>query len=446
MLNSESHIRHAENSHVTFEDVKGIDDCREEIEDIVSYLKNPRKYIEAGAKMTKGVLLTGKPGTGKTLLAKAIAGEAGVKFFFCSGSEFEEVFTGLGAKRIRSLFKKARKNSPCVIFIDEIDGIAGNRNNLSNSSTKQSLNQLLIELDGFKANDQVVVIAATNFPESLDKAVRRSGRFDKEITIPVPDLKGRKEILDLYLSRIKHDESINSADIAKKTTGMTGADLANIVNLAALESVKNNKKVSTLEDFEHAIDRIKIGLAIKTYSMTEDEKMNTIYHELGHAIVGYLTKGAGDIHKVTILPRGQSLGHTSIIDAKENKHRTKEELLAHIDVCMGGRAAEEIFFGIENVCSGASSDLNTATQASYSALKTGLFADVAGFTSYNDITELGYEQRNHIDRLVASILDSSYNRAKTLIKENREIIEKLATELKEKETLNKEEFIAIINR
>ena len=445
IIGSKEHIHYVENSNVTFNDVKGIDDCREEIEDVVDFLKHPGKYIDSGARMTKGVLLTGNPGTGKTLLAKAIAGEAGVRFYYCSGSEFDEMFLGLGAKRIRSLFKKAKKNAPCIIFIDEIDCVAKNRSSSLDSSDSQILNQLLIELDGFEPSDGVIVIGATNFPESIDPAIKRSGRFDKEIYVPVPDLKGRTEILELYLAKIKKDSSINAHDIAQKTIGMTGAELANIVNLAAINAVKYERTICNVDDFEQAIDRIKIGLTVKTYSMTDDERNCTVYHELGHAIVGYYTQGAGNIHKVTILPRGQSLGHTSILDKKEHNDRTKEELLAIIDVCMGGRAAEEIFFGPDQISFGCSSDLNNATQLVYHALKTGIFTEIAGFTSYHDYSTLGDDKRNQIDKIASKILDSSYNRAKDLIRAKINVIEKLAGELKVRETLNKEEFIKIVN-
>jgi ATP-dependent metalloprotease len=441
LLYSEDHIKSVDTSNITFDDVKGIDDCKNEINEIVEFLKSPDKYVQAGVKMPKGVLLTGSPGTGKTLLAKAIAGEAGVKFFHCSGSDFEEVFVGLGSKRIRTLFERARENAPCIIFIDEFDSIGHSRDSISPS---QILNQLLVEMDGFTNNDGVVILAATNFPESLDSAVKRSGRFDKQIDVPVPDLRGRKEILDLYISKIKHDDSINTKELAKKTIGMTGADLANIVNLAALNSVKENRAVCNLEDFENAIDRIKIGFIIRSYSMSEKEIKNTIYHELGHAIVGYYTQGAGEIHKVTILPRGHSLGHTSILEPKENNIRTKQELMAIVDVCMGGRAAEEVFFGLENVTSGASSDLNNATKITYEVLKSGLFNDISGPSAIN-LDEIGDTQRNILDQQVSAFLDSSYNRAKQLILSKKEIIEKIAVELKEKETLSKEEFIRIIN-
>ena len=443
VLQSKDHIHYVKSTGVRFTDVRGINDCREEIEDIVDYLKNPHKYSDSGARMTKGVLLTGRPGTGKTLLAKAIAGEAGCKFYFCSGSEFDEMFVGLGAKRIRSLFESAKKNAPCIIFIDEIDAIASSRSKSMDSTASQSLNQLLIEMDGFTSSEQVVVIGATNLPESLDKALRRSGRFDKEVNIPLPDLRGRTEIIDLYLSKTTHDAEITPGNIATKTTGMTGAELANVVNIAALNAVKEGRTSCTMEDFENSIDRIKIGLAIRSYSMSEEEKMNTIYHELGHAVVGYFTQGAGEIHKVTILPRGMSLGHTSIIDPKESQQSTREEMLAHIDVCMGGRAAEEIFFGKENISAGCSSDLNNATRAAYYALRTGIFMEGA---SYQDIRELGEDQRNVVDREVSNILDRSYERAKELIQDKVGLIEKLAMVLKEKETINKEEFINIANQ
>lgn len=444
LLDSTEHIHSTNCSNVSFKDVRGIDDCREELEDIVSFLKNPELYQNAGAQMIKGVLLTGKPGTGKTLLAKAIAGEAGVTFFYCSGSEFDEMFVGMGAKRVRSLFAEAKKKAPAIIFIDEIDALASNRGSLAGMYTKQSLNQLLTEMDGFSTKEKIIVIAATNFPESLDKAIKRSGRFDKEINIPVPDRKGRGEILDLYLSRIKKDESVDKEAIISKTMGMTGAEISNVVNLAALNAVKAGRVLCLPDDFEQAIDRIKIGLVSRTYTMTESEKMCTVYHELGHAIVGYFTEGAAKLHKVTILPRGQSLGHTSILDSKEDKHRQRAELLANIDVCMGGRAAEEIFFGPENVSSGCSSDLRNATTTCYDAIKAGLFSDKLGVKAYNNIDELGEDERNKIDCLAKEILEESYMRAKKMIKNKIKLVEKLAIELLAKETLTREEFTEIV--
>lgn len=442
LLSSNSHIHLVQKSKTRFSDVKGIDDCKEEVEEIVNYLKNPAKYKKAGAKLGKGVLLTGRPGTGKTLLAKAIAGEAGCKFFSCSGSEFDELFVGLGAKRVRSLFEEAKNNSPCIVFIDEIDALARTR---KFGDESQSLNQLLIEMDGFSPMDQVVVIAATNFPEMLDEALKRSGRFDKEISIPVPDLKGRTEIISLYLKKIKCADEVLAHDIAKKTSGMTGADLENIVNLAALNAVKEGRKTCIGEDFEVAVDRVVIGLSVRSYTMTEQEKECTVYHELGHAVVGFFTEGAGELHKVTILPRGRSLGHTSLFQ-KENAHSVSvKEALATIDVCMGGRAAEEIFFGTENITTGCSSDLKSATNYVYQAVKSGIFTETTGFLSFNDKKDLGESQRNHLDNTVSLILDASYARAKLLIQEKTQIIEKLAEVLREKETLNQEEFAKIAN-
>ena len=444
LVDYKSHIRVSESSDIRFSDVKGIDECREELEEIVDYLKNPEKFKKAGAKSHKGLLLTGAPGTGKTLLAKAIAGEAGVNFFYNSGSDFDEMFIGLGASRIRKLFKKAKKQAPCIIFIDEIDALASSRKGMD-STSRQALNQLLVEIDGFTPSDSVIVIAATNLPEVIDNALKRSGRFDKEVHVPLPNLKGRKEILDLYLTKIQYDNDMDTEFIARKTIGMTGAAIANIVNLAAVNAAKYNKPFCDASDFDYAIDRVMLGISRNTYSMTDEEIYNTSYHELGHAFMAFYT-GFSEIHKITILPRGHTLGHTAYLPRKEHGIWTKEELLSALDTAVGGRAAEEIFRGNLKITTGCSSDLAKATEFVYSGIRSGLFSNELGFACYDSIDGLGEKQRNAIDALASKLLMESYGRVKYRLEKNRSLLEYLAKELKKRETLTRDEFLELINR
>lgn len=440
LISSKEHIHYVQSTDIRFSDVKGIDECRAELEEIVDFLKEPEKFVNAGGHMLKGVLLTGKPGTGKTLLAKAIAGEAGVSFFYCSGSDFDEMFVGIGAGRVRDLFARAKLYSPCIIFIDEIDALAKKRNKFDYAKSRQTLNQLLIEMDGFTRNHHVIVIGATNIPNELDPALKRSGRFDKVIDVPVPDLKGRIEIVNLYLDKIKHGEDVKTETIAKKAMGMTGADIRNIINIAALHAVKENREICQMVDMEHAIDRVKMGIEIRSYTMSESEIMNTAYHETGHALVGSLTKGCGDLHKVTILPRGYSLGHTSVLDSKEDKEKTKEEILGILDMLMGGRAAEEVFQGTDNITAGCSSDLKHATRIAYTAMANGMFSEVVGYTGIDKLENLSDKKRNTIDSAVISLLNESYKRALALISKNKALVQRISSELREKETLTGQEF------
>lgn len=443
-LGSKEHLRVSENPQVRFSDVKGIDECREELEDLVDFLKNPSKYLSAGARCVKGVLLTGAPGTGKTLLARAIAGEAGVKFFYCSGSEFDEVFVGVGASRMRELFKTAREQAPSIIFIDELDAITTTRGNL-NSFMQQTLNQLLIEIDGFSPTDNVVVIGATNFPQAIDPALKRSGRLEKEISVPLPNKKGRKEILDLYLASVIYDKDMDTDFIVKKTIGMTGASIANIVNIAATHAAKENRSSCGTLDFDYAIDRVIIGISRSNFTMTSEEIYKTAYHELGHALIHYFAD-LGEVHKITILPRGHSLGHTAYLPKKENELWTEQEMLWHVDTALGGRAAEEIFLGNKQITTGCSSDLAKATEIVYSGIKIGVFQDKHGLLSYKDIETLGKIQRQRVDDLASQIMSDSYERVKAKLVLHKSLIKKLAVELKEKETLTGEEFVSLIKK
>ncbi|CAI0546670.1 unnamed protein product [Linum tenue] len=349
----------------TFKDVKGCDDAKQELEEVVEYLKNPSKFTRLGGKLPKGILLTGAPGTGKTLLAKAIAGEAGVPFFYRAGSEFEEMFVGVGARRVRSLFQAAKKKAPCIIFIDEIDAVGSTRKQWE-GHTKKTLHQLLVEMDGFEQNEVcskgIILMAATNLPDILDPALTRPGRFDRHIVVPNPDVRGRQEILELYLKDKPISDDVDVKAIARGTPGFNGADLANLVNIAAIKAaVEGAEKLNGVQ-LEFAKDRIIMGTERKTMFVSEDSKKLTAYHESGHAIVAFNTEGAHPIHKATIMPRGSALGMVTQLPSNDETSISKKQLLARLDVCMGGRVAEELIFGQDHVTTGASSDLSTATE------------------------------------------------------------------------------------
>lgn len=446
ILSSTHYINTVKSTNIKFKDVLGIDECKSELEELVSYLKNPSKYKSVGAKLPKGVLLTGEPGTGKTLLAKAVAGEAGVEFFYCSGSDFDEMYVGLGSRRMRELFRVAKSAGPCILFIDEIDCLASKRSLVHGSSSRQTLNQLLIEMDGFSMNDSVIVIAATNFPESLDSAIMRSGRFDKVINLPLPDIKGRIALFNLYTTRVKCEANINCEVLAKQTTGMTGADISNIVNIAALHAVDRGRSSCTMKDFEVAIDRMKIGMENKSFLIDKEEIRATAIHEVGHALVAYYTKGAGHLHKITILPRGPSLGHASILEKKDKTEYSVQDVLGIVDTMMGGRAAEDVMFGKEFVTLGCSSDLRNATLNTYRGIFGGLFKDRLGALVPKSFEEVSNEQRDEIDKVGMQILRDSYERAVKLLAKRKKVINGIADELMEKETMDAEEIVKCIKR
>ena len=352
---------------VTFDDVAGIDEAKEEVQEIVEFLKNPKKFVRVGGKIPRGALLVGLPGTGKTLLARAIAGESGVPFFTISGSDFVEMFVGVGTARVRDMFEQGKKNSPCIIFIDELDAVGRSRGaglGGGNDEREQTLNQILVEMDGFETNDGVIILASTNRPDVLDPALLRPGRFDRQIVVPLPDILGREKILKIHSKKVSVGPDVKLKTIAKGTPGFSGADLANLVNEAALLAARNNKRIVTSNEFEDAKDKVMMGAERKSMVMTEEDKKLTAYHEGGHAIVALNEKASDPIHKATIIPRGRALGVVWTLPERDKYSHTREYLKANISKAMGGRIAEELIFGHEKVTSGASSDIQMATKIS----------------------------------------------------------------------------------
>ncbi|XP_058810059.1 ATP-dependent zinc metalloprotease YME1L [Phymastichus coffea] len=436
-----------EEINVTFNDVKGVEEAKSELMDVVEFLKNPDKFSALGGKLPKGVLLVGPPGTGKTLLARAVAGEAGVPFFHAAGPEFDEVLVGQGARRVRDLFRAAKERAPCVIFIDEIDSVGAKRTNSAlHPYANQTINQLLSEMDGFHQNEGVIVLGATNRRQDLDKALLRPGRFDTEIVVNKPDFLGRKEILNLYLNRIlTHD--VNADILAKRTIGFTGADIENMINQAALRAAIEGAEYVTMHHLERARDKVIMGPEGKRKVINEEDNHITAYHEAGHALVSYYTKDAVPLHKVTIIPRGQSLGHTSFLPEKDMYHMTKAHMLASMDSCMGGRAAEELIFGQDRITSGASVDFLNATQTAEAMVKTYGMSEKVGFRVHRDMNRSGYSTstRELIDNEVKRLLQESYDRAKTILKIHSKEHKLLAEALLKYETLDAEDVKAIIN-
>ncbi|CAJ2674580.1 unnamed protein product [Trifolium pratense] len=425
----------------TFKDVKGCDDAKQELEEVVEYLKNPAKFTRLGGKLPKGILLTGAPGTGKTLLAKAIAGEAGVPFFYRAGSEFEEMFVGVGARRVRSLFQAAKKKAPCIIFIDEIDAVGSTRKQWE-GHTKKTLHQLLVEMDGFEQNEGIILIAATNLPDILDPALTRPGRFDRHIVVTNPDVRGRQEILELYLQDKPIADNVDIKQIARGTPGFNGADLANLVNIAAIKAAVEGAEKLTASQLEFAKDRIIMGTERKTMFVSEESKKLTAYHESGHAIVALNTDGAHPIHKATIMPRGSALGMVTQLPSNDETSISRKQLLARLDVCMGGRVAEELIFGRDNVTTGASSDLQSATElAQYMVSSCGM-SDTIGPIHLKD--RPSSEMQSRIDAEVVKLLRDAYDRVKALLKKHEKALHVLANALLECETLSAEEIRRIL--
>eukprot|EP00591_Stephanopyxis_turris_P006643 CAMPEP_0195513072 /NCGR_PEP_ID=MMETSP0794_2-20130614/4813_1 /TAXON_ID=515487 /ORGANISM="Stephanopyxis turris, Strain CCMP 815" /LENGTH=716 /DNA_ID=CAMNT_0040640997 /DNA_START=330 /DNA_END=2480 /DNA_ORIENTATION=- len=440
-------VQEAEGSDVRFDDVKGVDEAKEDLQEIVEYLKNPQKFTRLGGKLPKGLLLTGPPGTGKTLLAKAIAGEADVPFFFASGSQFEEMYVGVGAKRVRDLFEAAKEKAPCIIFLDEIDAVGGSRRLKDQSALKMTLNELLVQMDGFEENNGIIIIGATNFKESLDTALLRPGRFDKHVTVSLPDVAGRKEILEMYGKKTKLDESVDLNVLARGTPGFSGADLFNVMNQAALKASIDGLNAITMPVLEFAKDKILMGAERKSAVITAETAKCTAFHEAGHALVATLTDGANPVHKATIMPRGSSLGMVSMLPEGDQTSMSLKEMLASLDVSMGGRVAEQLVFGDENVTSGAVSDIANATKIARAMVTKYGFSPEVGIVFHGGDTgeaSASPETRAKIDSEVKRLTEQSYARTTEMLKKHRKTHTLLAETLLEYETLTGEEVRDIV--
>ena len=445
---------------VTFQDVAGIDEAREELEEIVEYLKDPGKFARLGGKIPKGALLVGSPGTGKTLLARAIAGEAGVPFFSISGSDFVEMFVGVGASRVRDMFDQAKKSAPCIVFTDEIDAVGRHRGaglGNGNDEREQTLNQLLVEMDGFEANEGIIIIAATNRPDVLDPALLRPGRFDRQVIVPRPDIDGREQILAVHMKKVPLAPDVDPRVIARGTPGFSGADLANLVNEAALLAARRGKRLVAMKEFEEAKDKVMMGTERKSMVMTEDEKKMTAYHEAGHAIVAINEPASDPIHKATIIPRGRALGMVMRLPERDNYSYHRDKMYANLAVSMGGRVAEEVIFGYDKVSSGASSDISYATNLARDMVTRWGMSDALGPLQYAEADEevfLGYsvnrqknmsnETAQAIDKEIRRVVEQGYERAKTLLQKHRKDLETLAKALLEYETLSGDEIKAVL--
>ena len=444
---------------VTFNDVAGIDEAKDELEEIVDFLKDPQKFGRLGGKIPKGALLVGPPGTGKTLLARAIAGEAGVPFFTISGSDFVEMFVGVGASRVRDMFDQAKKNSPCIVFIDEIDAVGRHRGagyGGGNDEREQTLNQLLVEMDGFEANEGVILIAATNRPDVLDPALLRPGRFDRQVQVPNPDITGRQKILNVHAKKTVLGPDVDLRIIARGTPGFSGADLANLVNEAALMAARIGKRFVAMEDFENAKDKVMMGSERRSMVMTEDEKKLTAYHEAGHAVVGLHLPQHDPIHKATIIPRGRALGLVLSLPERDQLSVTKLKYKSKIAMAMGGKVAEELIFGPENVTSGASSDIQQITKIARAMVtQFGMSNELGNIDFINEQQtylgpssgniQAGPETQEKIDSEIRRIVDEGYDTAKKILTKNRKKLDNLALGLLEYETLTGEEITKVMN-
>ncbi|CAH1773549.1 unnamed protein product [Owenia fusiformis] len=457
ILQQEKYEINPEEINVSFNDVKGVDEAKSELQDIVEYLKDPERFKTLGAKLPKGVLLVGQPGIGKTLLARAVAGEAGVPFFQCSGSEFDEMFVGTGAKRVRQLFGSAKLRAPCVIFIDEIDTLGAKRTSSQiHPYANQTINQLLAEMDGFQQNEGVIVLGATNRRDNLDKALLRPGRFDVEVRIFSPDLKGRKDIIELYLKKVTADSTCDCERLARGTTGFTGADIENMVNQAALKAAKDGSLAVSMADLEWARDKVLMGPAKKNRIPDEETNWMTAYHEAGHVLVAHYTKNSTPLHKVTIIPRGMSLGHTAYIPEKEQYNHSRTQLMAQMDTAMGGRVAEELIYGADKVTTGASSDFQSATGIATAMVRRFGMSDKVGVRVFSDddgadggltmvkVNDVSPATQELIDSEIKRLLQESYERAKAILKAHSVEHKLLAQALMKYETLDVDEVKTIV--
>jgi len=445
---------------VTFDDVAGIDEAKQELEEVVEFLRDPQRFQRLGGKIPKGVLLVGPPGTGKTLMARAIAGEANVPFFTISGSDFVEMFVGVGASRVRDMFEQGKKNAPCIIFIDEIDAVGRHRGaglGGGNDEREQTLNQLLVEMDGFEANEGVILVAATNRPDVLDPALLRPGRFDRQVVVPNPDVVGREKILKVHLRKVPLAPSVEPRTIARGTPGFSGADLANLVNEAALLAARRGKRVVGMQELEDAKDKVMMGAERRSMVMTEDEKKLTAYHEAGHAVVALHNPESDPIHKATIIPRGRALGMVMRLPEGDRISVSKAKLLADLRVAAGGRLAEEMIFGAEKVTSGASSDIKMVTDVARRMVMEWGMSDKLGFLAYAQNQEevfLGHSVAKSqnmsdatakvIDDEIRNIVDSTYEDARRTLSDHRDELETLAQGLLEYETLSGDEIKALL--
>ena len=441
---SRKHLVSAEEVTTTFQDMKGVDECLEEVSDVVDFLKNPTKYHEIGARLPKGILLTGEPGTGKTMLARAIAGESHVKFFYNSGSDFEEMFVGVGAKRVRELFEAAKKQAPAIIFIDEIDALGTSRHTDAMVYHRQSLNQLLVEMDGFRETDNIIVIAATNMQEALDPALKRAGRFDKEIQVNLPTLVGRKAILELYLSKVFHDESVNIDHLAKITTGMSGADLSNLVNVAVLHAIKDGRNACSQRDLEIALDRIALGVERKSLVISAADKRAIAIRQAGSFLSALLTNCKFKPRTMTILPRGRQLGNFMLESTVELLNLHKNDVLGRLDIFLGGRIAVELFEGDSKVSNHCEATMQGVTTQLYQIVQTGMFREFTGLPNTQGLDGLGPKYQVALDNTVKSLMEQGYDRTRKKLIKHKGLLEELVEELLEKETMSLAEASKVV--
>jgi cell division protease FtsH len=451
---SKARMLSEEQNKITFDDVAGVEEAKEEVGELVEFLREPSKFQKLGGRIPKGVLMTGSPGTGKTLLAKAIAGEAKVPFFSISGSDFVEMFVGVGASRVRDMFEQAKKHAPCIIFIDEIDAVGRQRGaglGGGHDEREQTLNQLLVEMDGFEGTEGVIVIAATNRPDVLDPALLRPGRFDRQVYVPLPDIRGREQILKVHMRKVPVSDDVDANIIARGTPGFSGADLANLVNEAALFAARANKRLVDMQDFEKAKDKVIMGAERRSIVMPEKERKNTAYHESGHAVVAKSLPNTDPVHKVTIIPRGRALGVTMQLPTEDRYSHDRESLLSTIAVLMGGRIAEEVF--MHQMTTGAANDFERATDLARNMVMRWGMSDVLGTRVYGDNQSeifLGRDVMTHknmsnavaetVDKEIRRIIDEQYAKARAIIEENREKVERMAKALLEWETLEADQI------